>query len=618
MPTRMMSPTSAPYRPNRTVTNGPDTTAADWRPVTAANDAPPRVTDPPELGGFPPPLATLLVIREPRRVAGGVELGSRLYGALDMVLGPRRSRPFSELMAGLGDADIPFRLSMLLEGGGMQGLDAAVPQIASSFLAFSSDDSMALRDAMRGVAALAADGHAVVRLRLGLLTWVRAEEGGEALRRRLSRLQQVAEGWGEMVFTPVVGDPLESLVCAVPGFCCGHTGEPALVPLAEALMHWPISRPAPLAREGASHLFRSPDGKPLPFGYEEGGDYGFELIWGLPGRGKSVLLNTPALAFCLSRGQRQLPLHAVIDIGPTSSGFISLIREALPRERKEEAGWFALQMTPEHAINPMDTQLGCREPLPSERAFLSHLLGLMVTPAGEEGVPDGLRELIGPTLTQAYLYRSDKGSGSEPRPYSAGLDREVDAALERLETQLPEDPLWWEVVDLLFEAGDYTAAMRAQRHAVPVLDGSVVRGAGAGSARAGRERGLWVGRGKGDGRVHAHDVLVFRRVAHHVWTHGLRHRGCPGRGDRLEGGGSARIAGSGPPDGRVLSARAARADAALVGGREFAGCGAGALPELACGTASGNPRDAETALFRRVPPDDDGRGGTRASGARCP
>ena len=35
--------------------------------------------------------------------------------------------------------------------------------------------------------------------------------------------------------------------------------------------------------------------------------------------------------------------------------------------------------------------------------------------------------------------------------------------------RLPERPLWWEVVDLLFEAGAIEAAARAQRYDVPVL-----------------------------------------------------------------------------------------------------------------------------------------------------
>ena len=469
----------------RRMTNGAASTVADWRPVTAANDAPARATCPPEAGAFPPPLGPQLLVREPERSGAGIRIGDRLYGALDMCLGPRHARPFSELMAGLAAAGLPCRFSLLIEGGGLHRLDAAVARVASSFLAFSSPDSLLCRNALRDLAAMGADAQAVVRLRLGLLTWVAPEAGAGALAARLGRLQQVAEGWGETAFTPLTGDPLESFSASVPGFCCGATAEPALAPLAEALRLMPVSRPAPLGARsgtlvpGTGHLFRSADGKPLPLAADEGGDYGFELIYGLPGQGKSVLMNALGLAFALQDGQAKLPLSAVIDIGPSSSGLVSLVREALPPARRHEAGWFPLRMTDEHAINPCDTQLGCRSPLPAERAFLTNLLGLMVTPAGPgggspargsvAGVPDGMRELIGPALTGAYALRSDKVPGGEPHPYTPGRDDDVDAAIAAAGLRLPERPLWWDVVDLLFRAGQPEAAARAQRYAVPVL-----------------------------------------------------------------------------------------------------------------------------------------------------
>ena len=456
----------------RRMANGAGSTGPGWRPVTIANDAPARCTEPPEDGAFPPPLAPQLLVREPERAGSGIRIGGRLYGALDMRLGPRHARPFAELMAGLAAAGLPCRFSLLIEGGGLHGLDAAMARVASSFLAFSSADSLHARNALRDLAALGADAHAIVRLRLGLLTWVGPEDGEAALAARLGRLQQTAEGWGEAVFTPLTGDPLESFAASVPGFCCGATAEPALAPLTEALRLLPVSRPAPLPGSragGAAHLFRSPDGKPLPLAADAGGDYGFELIYGLPGQGKSVLMNALGLAFCLAPGQARLPLCAVIDIGPSASGLVSLVREALPPERRHEAGWFPLRMTEAHAINPCDTQLGCRYPLPAERAFLTNMLGLMVTPAGAPGAPDGMRELIGPALAGAYALRSDTEAGAEPHPYTEGRDQDVDAAIAACGLRLPERALWWEAVDALFGAGAPEAAARAQRYAVPTL-----------------------------------------------------------------------------------------------------------------------------------------------------
>ena len=454
----------------RRFVSGRESTSDDWRPVLAANDAPARVTEPPELGAFPPPLAPQLLVGEVEGNGSVLRVGSRLYGALDMSLGPRRARPFSELLEQVARAGVNVRFSALVEGGGLEGLGPAMARVASAFLAFSSPDSAAVRDAMRELHEVKGRAEAVVRLRVGVLTWVPPEQGRDALQRQLSRLQQVAEGWGECVFTPLVGDVLESYAASVPGFCCGGTAEAAAAPLPEALRLLPLGRPAPIARRSVDHVFRARDGKLLPFSFREGEDYGFELIYGIPGQGKSVLMNSVGFGFCLQGGLGRLPLSAVIDIGPSSSGLISLLREALPAERRDEAGWFRLSMdAARHAINPCDTQLGCREPLAAEREFVANLLRLIATPVGIEGVPDGLRELIDPAITVAYQMRSDESPDGEPNLYTSGRDGVVDKVLARIGMRPELRTTWWEVVDALFDAGEPGIAERAQRYAVPVL-----------------------------------------------------------------------------------------------------------------------------------------------------
>ena len=439
-------------------------TPASWRPRTADDPPPARLDEPAGHGAFPPPLAPQLIDREPEREGLGMSLGGRLYGTLDMCLGPRNPRPFAELLDRL--AAFPFRLSILAEGGGLETPGARTARLASSFLAFSSDESNAVKHAMEEMTALAADAQAVVRLRISIVTWVAAAEGPDALLRRLSQIQQLAEGWGECVFSALSGDPVEALAGTIAGFACGGTAPAACAPLREVLGFWPVGRPAPLSAR-ADHMFRTPDNKLLPFSYAGGEDYGFELIHGIPGRGKSVLMNCLTLAHLL-QGTR-LPYAATIDIGPSSAGLISLIRESLPVSRRGEAGWFRLRMIPEHSINPCDTPLGCRSPLAAGRAFLENLLGLLFTPAGAEGVPDGVRETIGPALDAVYAMRADGHAGAEPHGYTPGRDKAVDEALRVYNCRLPADALWWEAVDALFEAGDPGSAARAQRYAVPVL-----------------------------------------------------------------------------------------------------------------------------------------------------
>ena len=91
----------------------------------------------------------------------------------------------------------------------------------------------------------------------------------------------------------------------------------------------PIVRPASPWDNGAL-LFRTPDGKPWPFqpGSSQQTTW-IDLVYARPGSGKSVLSNALNLALCLSAGITRLPRIAIIDIGPSSSGLISLLKEAL-------------------------------------------------------------------------------------------------------------------------------------------------------------------------------------------------------------------------------------------------------------------------------------------------
>ena len=453
----------------RRFVNGEECDHPDWRPVHAASPSMPRDTGEDAAGALPPPLADQLIVSEPDRQDGFLLLGERRYAALDMLLGPRDVRPFGELIGRMAQASLPFRLSLLIEGGGLAGSGAAIRRLASSFTAFSSADSRMVSHALKVLAAARDEGRAIVRLRLGVLTWTSRSAGHAELLRRRGRLQQVIEGWGGLVMTPLVGDPLETFAGSVPGFACGATAEPALAPLDDVLALLPVSRPAILSTSRVNHIFRSPDGRMLPFSMGDGGDHGLDLVYGIPGQGKSVLMNSLALAFTLHGGRDSLAMNAVIDIGPSSSGLVSLVREALPPERRHEAGFFRLSMTPESAINPFDTQLASREPLPSERAFLVNLLELMLTPAGAAGLTDGMREIIAPAIAHAYLLRDDRSPGSEPTRYTRDRDAIVDEALRRQAPRLSPEPLWWEVVDALCAAGEHAAATRAQRYAVPVM-----------------------------------------------------------------------------------------------------------------------------------------------------
>ncbi len=148
---------------------------------------------------------------------------------------------------------------------------------------------------------------------------------------------------------------------------------------------------------------------------------------------------------------------------------ISLIKEALPEERQSEVEHYRLQMNQDYAVNPFDTQLGCRYPMIDERSYMVELMTLLSTPAGAERPYDGIQQLAGLVVDEMYRWRDDSAANAEPRPYLPRLNNRVDEMLQKHNVHLPIDPYWWDVVDQMFDLGETKIAIQAQRYAMPTL-----------------------------------------------------------------------------------------------------------------------------------------------------
>ena len=228
----------------------------------------------------------------------------------------------------------------------------------------------------------------------------------------------------------------------------------------------PVTRPCSSWQTGAI-IFRSPDGKPMP--YQPGSSLQttwIDLIYARPGSGKSVLSNAINLALCLNAGLQRLPRIAIIDIGPSSSGLISLLHEALPEGQKHLVAYHRLRMTPKYAINPLDTQLGVRYPSPHERSFLVNFLTLLSTPLGTTRPYDGITDMAGLVIDELYKHYADTGN---PNLYTANINKEIDDQLTYIKYKTDEHTTWWEITDALFTAGYVHQATLAQRYAMPLL-----------------------------------------------------------------------------------------------------------------------------------------------------
>ena len=393
-----------------------------------------------------------------------VKIGNLLWGGVDMTLAPAEPSPFPQLLARLIDNNIPFRLSFLIESAGTQGVGFMTA--AAGILAFTNQVNRQIRESLKALQQIA-QSQPVVKLRVSLATYAPANDR-KLVETRLGAITQAIEAWGYCQASSAGGDPLEMVMSSALGIACASTAPAAIAPFREVVKLLPWQRASSPFSEGAV-IFRTDDGRIWP--YQTGTSLTttwFDLIFAQPGSGKSVLMNALNLGTVLSAGVSKLPYIAILDIGPSSSGLISLIRDALPLDRRHEALHFKLRMTPDYAINPFDTQLGCRYPLPEERSYLIELLTLLCTPPG--GHPyDGMPQLVGLAVDEMYRWRDDAGANTEPRPYLQRVEGEVDEALVKHNIHLPTDPYWWDVVDALFGVGAHHQAMLAQRHAVPTL-----------------------------------------------------------------------------------------------------------------------------------------------------
>lgn len=455
----------------------PDWTPDDWRPLLPGAGLPaPRERPDGTIeaaDGWFPAFGGQLFPRGMNVVDGRtVRVGDRLYQPLFVDL-PQLTemQRFERLLDRVRPQRLPWRMLVRLSGDA--GAWLATRHRWTSLLHFAGATNKLVDAAVQALRRHLNEGHVGVLVQMALTTWVNTLESApagrtplEVLRGRTAYLAAHLQSWGGCTVRQATGHPVKAWVSTLPGTSLMNIATRYAAPLRDVLSTLPLFRPASLWPAGAV-VYRSRDGRLFPYqpGSEWQGTWN-ELYFARPGSGKSVTMNVNTLALILSPGFRELPFVRIIDIGPSSEGLISLVREALPPARRCEAQFHAPHNEARWAINALDTPLGLRCPPPQKRAFLVSLLSLLATAPGAHDPPEGLSDLVGLVLDLAYEHYSDARA---PKPYAAAQDLAVDAALAQHRLALPDRPSWWEVVDALFEAGDPPAAIRAQRYAVPLL-----------------------------------------------------------------------------------------------------------------------------------------------------
>lgn len=399
-----------------------------------------------------------------------VRIEDRLLHGFDMTLAPETLPAFNDLVMDITakSPDIPWRSSMTIESGGMHS--QALKNTFLSIFAFANPThNKRIKEAIATLREIEGQVDTVVKFRMSFCTWAPINKPDQ-LRRNAQTIVGAVQRWGNSRADGLSGDPLATVLSTVPGITMSSTAPVAAAPLADVLAMAPISRQASPWSYG-SVLLRTDDGKNWP--YQPGSSKQttwVTLLVGTPGSGKSVMMNAINFASAINPStaggaKPVLPRVAMIDIGPSSSGMISLLKEALPPDRRHEVVFRKLRMSREDAINVFDTQLGMREPTANERQFLVNFLTL-ICGDGEKSPTQAMRGLITACVERVYHDFKDDRS---PRRYLRNDENEVDAALDKIGFEADSETIWWEVVDALMEGGKLYEAEIAQRHAVPTL-----------------------------------------------------------------------------------------------------------------------------------------------------
>lgn len=453
----------------------PEFTSRNWRALVPGDPLPLRLPDP-DTGkadlahnALYPDFHSQLWPCEGQMVSrSAIRIGDRLYGPLIMTLMPQTPRPFQDFFRVLARRDerLPYRMSFLLENG---GLNMGLKPLLATILAFGSSDNKRFNKAVDALKELDLAGVCCVKFRICLCTWACVDgtdhDAHLLLRRRVAELSKAVQGWGTTDISEAVGDPLLGLTATLPAMMPTSPAPVTAAPLQDAIGMLPLRSASP--RKEGSLLFRTQDGKIMPYAANSSEQAAWIDLGVAPmGGGKSVFLNAMNFAFVTQSGLSRLPWLSIVDVGPSSSGLITLLKENLPDDKKHLAAYHRLRMTPDYAINPFDTPLGNRKPLPSHKAFLVNLLSLLATPLDATAPADGVPGIIGRAVDLAY---EDLSDANHPRLYQPNILPELNELIAGEGIRRDASTSWWEVVDGLFERGHVHEALQAQRYAVPLL-----------------------------------------------------------------------------------------------------------------------------------------------------
>ena len=439
----------------------PESTSAEWKPVLAGDVVHPRVNLRPDGSGALIPTLKEQIFPVPMvRDGEYLIVGARRYAFVYLDLWPQAPQPFGTLLAALQRSSTPHIMSVVTAGNALQGtgLKSALATVFSG----GSDNNKILAQSLRDLGGMILAGETMIGVQAVFATWTSVDEPKSLLRERQAAVSGALASWGACEPSSVIGDPALAFTALIPGASRRSPANRTPAPFREIIPMLPIERVAPLWDDGGV-LYRS--GSRL-FPYRQGSKLqtapvtvGFAPMGG----GKSVNIGVSNLGFILQ--SEELPYLSISDIGPSSKALITLVRMGLPAHMRHMAQYHRLRYEPKYASNVCDMPLGGVMPLPAHEKFLVNFLCLLCGNSKGE-IDEAIPGLATRCVKAAY---EDRMPNQKPRNYQRGVDSDVDAVLAGLGVEVIRNMSWYDVRDVLFDAGRIHEATLAQRYAVPTL-----------------------------------------------------------------------------------------------------------------------------------------------------
>lgn len=260
-----------------------------------------------------------------------VQIGNTVFSGFDITLPPEIVVSFNDLIRRVvsNGTKISWRCSMLVESGGFTG-QVLREQLARLLAGTAPTHNGRIKESFDRLRKTDGDGNTVVRWRASFTAWTLADDIA-TLRAHVASLQEMVRSWGNSQTNSVVGDPLDCVMSSALGLSTASTAESCAADLLDVLAMAPLARPA-CPWERGSIVFRTSDGKPFP--YQPGSskqNASVDIMVGTPvGQIRSDECHQSRRGPLPQAGSGKddkalLPRISIIDIGPSSSGLISLI-----------------------------------------------------------------------------------------------------------------------------------------------------------------------------------------------------------------------------------------------------------------------------------------------------